>query len=401
MILIGYKSKEANERQWKKLNILSSHFIDMLQGLSTLKIFGISNNQEEKIFNISESHRKATMEVLKISFLSALVLELFATISTAIVAVNLGLRLVYDQISFLNAFFILVLTPDFYLPVRQLGLKFHASLNGVVAIEKIEILEEKFRKKFSEDKVTVEDSKFEIEVKNLSFVYENKEVLKGISFKISSGEKIALIGESGSGKSTLINILSGFLEVQENMVFVNGVDINNINRESYLKNITLVPQFPHIFNRSIEDNLTVGYKEIDNKEFLNIYKKARVEEFSETFEKGYKTIIGEGESVSISLGEAQRIAIARAMLKNSGFIIFDEPSSALDAEKEDFLIETVKKHFKKNTILIAAHRLNTIRAVDKIIMLKEGKISEVGSHRELMEKRGDYYKLMESPEVEL
>lgn len=401
MILIGYKSKEANERQWKKLNVLSAHFIDMLQGLSTLKIFGISNNQEEKIFNISESHRKATMEVLKISFLSALVLELFATISTAIVAVNLGLRLVYDQISFLNAFFILVLTPDFYLPVRQLGLKFHASLNGVVAIEKIEILEEKFIEKFSEDKLTVEDSKFEIEVKNLSFVYENKEVLKDISFKISSGEKIALIGESGSGKSTLINILSGFLEVQENTVFVNGIDINNINKESYLKNITLVPQFPHIFNRSIEDNLTVGYKGIDNKEFLNIYKKARVEEFSETFEKGYKTIIGEGERVSISSGEAQRIAIARAMIKNSGFIIFDEPSSALDAEKEDFLIEAVKKYFKKNTVLIAAHRLNTIKAVDKIIMLKEGKISEAGSHRELMEKRGDYYKLMESPEVKI
>ncbi|WP_160688693.1 thiol reductant ABC exporter subunit CydD [Clostridium sp. C2-6-12] len=401
MILIGYKSKEANERQWKKLNVLSSHFIDMLQGLSTLKIFGISNNQEDKIFNISESHRKATMEVLKISFLSALVLELFATISTAIVAVNLGLRLVYDQISFLNAFFILVLTPDFYLPVRQLGLKFHASLNGVVAIEKVEILEEKFGEKLSEDKLTVEDNKFEIEVKNLSFVYENKEVLKDISFKISSGEKIALIGESGSGKSTLINILSGFLEVQENMVFVNGIDINNINRERYLKNITLVPQFPHIFNRSIEDNLTVGYEGIDNEEFLNIYKKARVEEFSETFEKGYKTIIGEGERVSISSGEAQRIAIARAMIKNSGFIIFDEPSSALDAEKEDFLIETVKKHFKKNTVLIAAHRLNTIRAVDKIIMLKEGKISEVGSHKELMEKREDYYKLMESPEVEI
>lgn len=401
MILIGYKSKEANERQWKKLNILSSHFIDMLQGLSTLKIFGISNNQEEKIFNISESHRKATMEVLKISFLSALVLELFATISTAIVAVNLGLRLVYDQISFLNAFFILVLTPDFYLPVRQLGLKFHASLNGVVAIEKIEMLEEKFRVKFLEDKLVVEDNKFEIEVKNLSFVYDNKEVLKDISFKISSGEKIALIGESGSGKSTLINILSGFLEVQENTVFVNGIDINNIERESYLKNITLVPQFPHIFNRTIEDNLTVGYKGIDNKELLNIYKNSGVQEFSETFEKGYKTIIGEGEMISISGGEAQRIAIARAMIKKSGFIIFDEPSSALDAEKEDVLIDAVKKHFKKNTILIAAHRLNTIKAVDKIIMLKEGKISEIGSHRELMKKRGDYYKLMESPEVEI
>ena len=401
MVLIGYKSKEANAKQWKKLNLLSSHFIDMLQGLSTLKIFGISKRQEEKIFKISENHRKATMEVLKISFLSALVLELFSTISIAVVAVNLGLRLVYDKITFLNAFFILVLAPDFYLPVRQLGLKFHASLNGVVAIEKIEKLEEKLKEDVLPTNLQIENKKFEIEVKDLNFVYDNKVILKDINFKIAPGEKVALIGQSGSGKSTLINILSGFLKIQDNMVFINGKDINHINKENYLKNITIVPQFPHIFNRSIEENISVGYKELDYEKLLRIYKYSKIDEFSNDAEKGYKTLIGEGEKLEVSGGEIQRIAIARAMIKNSDFIIFDEPSSALDSEKEELLIEVMGKYFKDNTILIAAHRLNTIKAVNKVMMLKDGQMIEMGTHKELMEKRGEYYKLMRSPEVEI
>ncbi|AQR96298.1 thiol reductant ABC exporter subunit CydD [Clostridium saccharoperbutylacetonicum] len=398
MILIGFKSKAANEKQWKKLNLLSSHFIDMLQGLSTLKLFGISKRQEDKIYEISENHRKATMEVLRVSFLSALVLELFSTISTALVAVNLGLRLVYDQISFFSAFFILVITPDFYLPVRQLGLKFHASLNGVVAIEKIEEFEKKLAKDSSLSNIEMKENKFEIEVKDLEFFYDDKKVLKNLNFKITAGEKVALIGESGSGKSTLINILSGFLKVQDNMVLINGKDINQI--ENYFDNIALVPQFPHIFNKSIKENICVGYKDLDENELLKIYKYSKINEFCEAAEGGDETVIGEGENLTISGGEAQRIAIARAMVKNSNFIIFDEPSSALDSEKEELILEAIQKYFKTNTVLIAAHRLNTIKMVDKIIMLNEGRIIEMGTHKELMEKQGEYYKLMMSTEVE-
>lgn len=413
MILIGYKSKEASENQWKRLTVLSSHFVEMLQGLTTLKLFGKSENQEEKIFKISENHRKATMEVLKVSFLSALVLELFSTISTAVVAVNLGLRLVYDKITFFNAFFILLLAPDFYLPMRHLGLKFHASLNGVIAIEKIESLEKKIAEGTLEHELEIEKNnlkimdtdikvnKFEIEVRGLNFVYGDKKILKNVSFKIASGEKVALIGESGSGKSTLINILSGLLKVEDNMIFINGKDINYIDKENYLGHITLVPQFPHVFNKSIEENIRLGDKNLDYEEILNIYRYAKVDEFSEAAEDGYKTIIGEGEKLTVSGGEIQRIAIARAMVKNSLFIIFDEPSSALDSEKEGLLIDVIKRYFINNTILIAAHRLNTIESADKIILLKEGQISEIGTHKELIERKEEYYKLMQSAEVNI
>ena len=199
MILIGYKSKELNKKQWKKLSILSSHFIDMLQGLNTLKIFGKSNMQESKVFETSENYRKATMEVLKVSFSSALVLELLSTISTAIIAVNLGLRLVYGKISFLRAFFILILTPDFYLAIRNLGLRFHASLNGAIAIEKIDSITNELK---YEDEICktskVEKCINEIEVKNLSFYYGDKKALNNISFKIKKGEKFALVGDRKS-----------------------------------------------------------------------------------------------------------------------------------------------------------------------------------------------------------
>lgn len=397
MILIGFKSKEANEKQWKKLNTLSSHIIDVLQGLRILKVFGKSKIQEEKIYLISEKYRKSTMEVLKISFLSALVLEIIATISTALVAVDLGLRLVYYKIDFLNAFFILIITPDFYLPLRQLGLKFHSSLNGQVAIEKIEILEKNLS---LENKENINNNfninNFEVEINNLSFSHENKEALNNISFKISSKEKIALVGASGSGKSTLINILCGFLPVEYNKVFINGVDINRINKDEFMSKIAIVPQFPHIFNMTIKENILLGNKSISDNEFKFICKILKIDEFAKKFKYGLSTLIGDGENVAISGGEKQRIAIARALVKYAEFIIFDEPTSALDPETEEVLSDIVNNYFKDKTILIAAHRLNTIKACDKVIVLNRGNLVESGNHDELENKKGFYSNIIKA-----
>lgn len=398
MRLIGYKAKEVNERQWKKLNVLSSHFIEVLQGLSTLKLFGISKLQEKKVFEISEAYRKSTMEVLRISFLSALVLELAATISTAVLAVNLGLRLVYSKIDFFNAFFVLVLAPEFYLPMRQLGMKFHASLNGQVAIEKIQAAEEAFKENESDKEAFINSGQIAVEIKNLSFAHEEKEALNDITLSINKGEKVALVGESGSGKTTLINIISGFLKPEDGKVLINGTDINKIDKKEYVKSISIVPQFPHIFNMSIEDNVSLG-SSADLEKLLSIYESTKVSDFAEGYEGKYKTQIGEGEKVELSGGEKQRIAIARALLKASGFFILDEPTSALDPETEEMLTSIFSKDLENRTLLIAAHRLNTIKKADKIVVLSHGHIAEMGSHKELLDKKGLYYEMITAKEV--
>ncbi|MBL4934815.1 thiol reductant ABC exporter subunit CydD [Clostridium sp. YIM B02515] len=400
MRLIGYKSKEVNERQWKKLSILSSHFIEMLQGLSTLKLFGRSNLQEEKVFQISEEYRKSTMDVLKISFLSALVLELSATISTAVLAVNLGLRLVYSKISFLNAFFILILAPEFYIPMRQLGMKFHASLNGQVAIEKIQAIEDSLKDDNSDEMLQMNENIIDINVNNLSFSHDEKETLNNLTFEIHKGEKVAIVGESGSGKTTLVNILSGFLKPQNGMVFINGIDINKIDLKSYFSRLSIVPQFPHIFNMSIEDNVSLGKdKELDRLSY--IYEAANIKDFAAQFEYKYDALIGDGEKIEISGGEKQRIAAARVLAKDSDLVILDEPTSALDSETEEMLSNMLRDSLKEKTVLIAAHRLNTIKNADKIMVLKQGRIVEFGSPETLMQHKGMYYEMITSMEGQL
>lgn len=401
MALIGYKSKEKNEQQWKKLTTLSSHFLDMLQGLRTLKVFGRSKIQVEKIYEISENYRRSTMDVLKVSFLSALVLETTAAISTAVVSVNLGLRLVYNKIDFFTAFFILVITPDFYIPLRQLGVKFHSSLNGQVAIEKVSAIEKVLS---SDSHAAQEPLKAEkiasVEVKNLSFSHADKEALHNVSFKIISNEKIALVGDSGSGKSTLVNILSSFLKPEDNTVFINGININSLDKKYYLQKLAIVPQFPHIFNMSIEDNILLG-NSISKEEFLNICRLTRVSDFAEKFKNKYKTVIGEGEDIAISGGEKQRIALARALVKKADIIILDEPTSALDPETEELLSRVINNILENKIVLIAAHRLNTIKSADNIFVLNNGFLIESGKHEELLKKKGKYYNMIKLAEEKL
>ncbi|MDP4090549.1 MAG: thiol reductant ABC exporter subunit CydD [Bacillota bacterium] len=401
MILIGSRSKELNERQWKKLTLLSSHFLDMLQGIRTLKVFGRSRLQEEKVFQVSEEYRHSTIQVLRVSFLSALVLEAASTICTAVVAVNLGLRLTYGKISFFNAFFILMLTPDFYMPMRQLGTRFHASLNGNIAIEKIDELHSSLVDR-TDTRIELQQVKAHVSIqfRKLSFHREERETLKDISFSINSKEKVALIGESGSGKSTLINILSGFIRADDERVFINGSDLNGININSYMEKVSLVPQFPHIFNMSIRENILLG-NDIPEEEFLNICSLTRVDDFLRQFPEGYETLIGDGEAVVLSGGEKQRLALARALVKKPEFIIMDEPTSSLDAETEEIVPGLLTGELRDKTVLIASHRLNIIKEADKILVLHDGSIAEMGTHEELLKLGGRYYNMVKAMEGRL
>lgn len=399
MILIGGKSKELNEKQWGKLNLLSSHFIDMLQGISTLKMFGRSKRQEEKVFEVSESFRKATMGVLKVSFLSALVLETAATISAAMIAVNLGLHLVYGSITFEKAFFLLVLAPEFYLPMRQLGMKFHASLNGEVAIDKLNEFKERLLQQEKNGELELmQGGALSIDVVNLSCSQGGKDVLKEISFSIEKGQKVALVGKSGSGKSTLLNILSGLLPIEAGKVLVNGMDLSDIDRSSYLKSIGVMSQQNHLFYRSIRDNVLLGLEQPSSSKFERICRQTKVQEFAAQFPEGMETTVGQGAAAELSGGEKQRIAAARALVKAAELVILDEPTSALDSETEEMLMNFIEEQLKDKTVVIAAHRLNTVQKADKILVLEEGRIIEAGSHHELLEKKGFYFNMVRAME---
>lgn len=384
MFLIGSRAKKESESQWNSLNYLSSHCIELLYGIKTLKIFQKDKLQIKKIFQTSEKHRIATISVLKISFLSAFVLELFTAICTAIVAVNLGIRLIFNEISFFKALFLIIIAPEFYTCIRKLGLKFHSSINANIAFEEKSKLENEFENdEFFESYLT--EIK-EIEFKNLDLKLNNKKVLNSISFKAKKGDSIAIIGPSGSGKTSILKVLCGLLKPTESTYFVNNLDINKYEKNSFKNCCCFVPQFPYIFRNTFNFNLFLS------EENRNFYNNLNLKDFKlENFNNNLNQNIGDGESFNPSMGEIQKIACARIFLKKSDLVLFDEPSSAMDSETEVLFSSMINKYLSKKIVFIAAHRLSTLLYVDKIMILNEGNLIDFGTHKELL-LRNSYYR---------
>jgi ATP-binding cassette, subfamily C, bacterial CydD len=393
MILIGKGAEKLNQQQWKQLARLGGHFLDTIQGLTTLKLFNASKREAQVVERISEDYREATMKVLRVAFLSSLALEFFATVSIAIVAVLIGFRLFFGEMGFEPGFFILLLAPEFYLPLRSLGTHYHGRMEAIASSERIiEILQTSV---VDSDKRTIEltEQSIGISFRDVTFNYAERPALRGISFDIPVGEHVALVGPSGSGKSTLVNLLLGFLQVEQGQILVNQQNLNQIKLESWRQNIAWIPQRPRMFYGSVLDNISLGMSDVDQTAVLDALDKSYAREFVDKLPDGLNTLIGDGGQ-DLSGGQLQRLALARAFLRQPRLLILDEPTAHLDKDSESIIQRALQNFSKGRSVLSVAHRLNTIQQADRIIVLDQGQVVQQGTHTQLNSQAGLYQQLV-------
>ncbi|MCX7756302.1 MAG: thiol reductant ABC exporter subunit CydD [Anaerolineales bacterium] len=403
MILIGRSGEALTSRQFETLRHLSAHFYDVLQGLTTLKALNQSRSQAGVIGEVAERYRDVTMQVLRVTFLSALALEFLTTLSTAIIAVEIGFRLLYRNMEFLPAFFILVLAPDFYLPLRLLGLRFHAGMSGVSAAKRIfEILDTPVqtvsgvasnRVAQPENFSAVQHATILFDAVSYTYPDRTAPALHQVTFSIPAGQTTALVGASGAGKTTVANLLMRFIEPQSGTIRVGDTPLAQIPADAWRKTIGWVPQTPYLFSDTIAANLRLARPEANEGDLLRACERAGLLDFIRALPEGLETRIGE-RGARLSGGQAQRLALARAFLKDAPFLLLDEPTSSLDPALEAELQASVHELMRGRTVLVIAHRLATIYQADQIVVLDGGKVAEAGRHEELLARHGAYARLV-------
>jgi thiol reductant ABC exporter CydD subunit len=404
MALIGSLAESLTRKQWLNLSRMSAYFLDVLQGLATLKILGRSREQIQLIARASDRYRDATMSVLRVAFLSALVLEFVATLSTAVVAVEIGLRLLYGRLAFEQALFVLILAPEFYLPLRLLGTRFHAGMAGFEAAQRIyAILETPLPQVIvqkpgsateKERAIPVFDLTKAISFEDVSYHYpDERAALNHASFTITPGCVTALVGPSGAGKSTAVAILLRFCEPQAGLVKVGETPLTQIPPETWRRYIAWTPQKPYLFNDTLAANLRMADPLASREALEEAARQAGIAGFIHSLPDGWETRIGE-RGMRLSGGQAQQLAIARAFLKNAPLLILDEASSQLDPESEFLFHEALERLARGRTTLVIAHRLATVRNAHRIVVMNAGRIVQNGAHAELVEQDDLYRRLV-------
>ncbi len=395
MILIGGLAKERTNRQWTQLSRMSAYFLDVLQGLTTLKILGRSRDQIDIIARISRQFGDTTLDVLRIAFLSALVLELLASLSVAVIAVEIGLRLLYDLLPFQPALMILILAPEIYLPLRALGSSFHASMQGREAAQRIfEILATARQTSPSAKGVaSYINAPIQFQLVSLTYAETTHAAVEDVNLTILPGQLTALVGPSGAGKSSLINLLLGFVQPQTGRITLGEQPLDQLDLATWRANIALVSQRPYLFHTTIAENIRLARADAPLSAVKQAAEQAHLHKFIETLPQAYDTPIGEQGS-RLSGGQQQRLALARAFLKDAPLLILDEATANLDPDHEALIQDSLRRLMRGRTVLMIAHRLNTVQQADQILVMQQGRIVQQGTHAELLHQHGLYRQLV-------
>jgi len=406
MILIGQGVEGVNQRNWKNLARMGAHFLDVIQGLTTLKLFNASRREARLIARISEDYRQSTMQVLRIAFLSSAVLEFFATIGIAIIAVFIGFRLYQvalplpdliapPQVSYFTGFFVLLLAPEFYLPLRSMGTHYHGRMEAVAAAERLAAILAAPVPALPAAPVRLPaTSPLAVAFEAVHFGYEaGRPALAGLSLAIAPGERVALVGPSGAGKTTVANLLLGFIRPQQGRILIDGTDLSTLDLADWRARLAWLPQNPRLFQGTLADNIRLGLPAAGRAAIEQAARAAQAMEFIERLPLGLDTPIGE-RGAGLSGGQIQRIALARAFLRDARLVILDEATANLDPASEALVQQAIEALARGRGMLVIAHRLATVRRADRILVIDGGRIVEAGDHAGLLARDGPYRRMV-------
>lgn len=412
MALVGMGAAEANRRNFIALARLSGNFLDRLRGLDTLRLFHRAEVETEQIRQASEDFRSRTMDVLKLAFLSSAVLEFFASVSIAVAAVYFGFSYLGElnfghygtPVTLFAGFLVLILAPEFFQPLRDLGTYYHAKAQAVGAAETLET----FLNAETETMPSVAEARSALDISdsvtikatNVEIMSPDGHRLAGpLSFTLSPGHKVAVVGHSGAGKSSLLNLLLGFLPYRGSFT-INGVELNKLSAAQWRQSLSWVGQNPHLPERTLRDNIALSSPGASEEQIAQAVRRAYVGEFLPRFPEGLDTEVGDS-AARLSVGQAQRVAVARALLSPCQLLLLDEPTASLDANSERLVMSALNDASEQQTTLLVTHRLEDTARFDEVWVMDKGLIIQQGSYQTLSQSPGAFAELLSNRSVEV
>ncbi len=397
MALIGQAAQRASQRQWRQLSRMGGHFLDVLRHLPLLKAFNASRRETARIAQTAEAFRRRTMQVLRLAFLSSAVLEFLAAISIALVAVLVGFRLLDGEMAFFHGLFVLLLAPEFYLPLRRYGAQNHARMEAIAAAEQIlEVLAlPAAAPAATSSQVALRHGA--LELRDLHFTHPGGDTaLAGLDLRIEPGEHLAIVGPSGAGKSTLLLLLLGFIPPESGEIRLAGAPLEAAHLAAWRRRIGWVPQRPHLFPGTLRENIALGCPDAPTETVREAAQAAGILDFIEALPEGFETPIGEGGR-GLSGGQRQRIALARALLHRPDWLLLDEPTAHLDPDSERAFVAALRNLRGRVGIVHVAHRLETLHEADRIVVMQGGRVTDSGDWQTLCSRPGPFRDLLEAP----